>query len=512
MSELSGSKRIAKNTLMLYIRMGVTMIISLYTSRIVLQQLGEVDYGLYSVVGGVITMFTFINGALSGATSRFLTFELGTGNKERLQKTFNAAIINHWLLALIILVLAETIGLWFLYNKLVIPAERFDAALWVYQCSIIGTVLRLTLVPYNALIIAHEKMSIYAYISISETFLKLLLVLILPYITYDKLGYWASVGLISTFINFFFYRYYCKFKFPESKYKIHKDWDYYKKMFSYSMWDFLGSMSSLAQGQGLNMMLNMFFGPAVNSARGIAMTVQGAVTQFSSQFFIASKPQIIKLYAKGEINEMLKLVYSTSCFSYYLLFIFALPLCIDLEYVLKLWLGEYPDYTVTFTYLIICNSLIWSIKSSRVTMQHATGFIKLSNITVGTILCMTLPVSYVFLKLDYSPNSVFVITIIMTSLAELVACFVLKKSLNYSISKYLLNVYGRCLIVSILASILPLFVHSMLAESFLRLAFTTLVSTTSVLIIAYLIGFSKETQILIRSFLTAKFAQILNIQ
>lgn len=504
MSESSGNKRIAENTFMLYIRMGATMLISLYTSRIVLQQLGEVDYGLYSVVGGILSMFTFLNGALSGATSRFLTFELGAGNLERMRKTFSAAVVNHWVLSFVIILLAETIGLWFLYNKMVIPVARMDAALWIYQCTIISAVITITLVPYNSLIIAHEKMGIYAYLSILDVVLKLVLVIALQYITFDKLKYWAVAGLASSFICFFFYRFYCHRSFEEASFSFHKERAYYQKMFSYSFWDFLGSMSSLAQGQGLNLLLNMFFGPAINSARGIAMTVQGAVGQFSGNFVVASKPQIIKLYAKGKTQEMLRLVYNTSTLSYFLLFIFALPLCLEIHYVLSLWLGEFPDYTEIFTILIIANSLIWSIKSTRVTMQHATGYIKLSNLTVGTILCLTLPVSYLLLLYDYPPTSVFICTIIMTAIAELCACFVLRRSLDYSISDYLFNVYGRNIAVSLLSMFLPLYIHFVMDESFYRLCAVTIVSVLSVSFFAYTIGFTKETRLAIKGWIINK--------
>ena len=283
---------------------------------------------------------------------------------------------------------------------------------------------------------------------------------------------------------------YCRKNFSEVRFNFHREKKMYLQMFGYSFWDFLGSMSSLAQGQGLNMLLNMFFGPVVNAARGIAMTIQGAVVQFSSNFVIASKPQIIKLYAEGNIKEMMYLVYQTSNFSYFLLFLFALPLCLELDYVLFLWLGEYPDYTVSFAILIIANSLIWSIKSSRVTILHATGHIKLSNLTVGVLLCLTLPVSYVFLKLGYSPVSVFVVTLVMTFFAEIVACFVLRKYLDYSIKDYLVQVYGRCLLVSLLTFLPPWIVHLLMPYGFLRLCVVTLVSFISLCIFSYYFGFS----------------------
>lgn len=490
--------------MMLYLRMGITMIVSLYTSRVVLNSLGVEDYGIYSVVGGIISMFTFLNGALSEATSRFITFELGKKDYIQLKKTFNAAFINHLILSVIILLLCETIGLWFLLNKLVIPIGRMNAAIWVYQCSIAVTILGIMQVPFGSLIMAHEKMSIYAYFSIFDVGLKLILVFALKYTSTDKLIFWALCGILTTILYNTFNFIYCKRHFAESKFQLHKDIPLYKRMFIYSFWDFIGSLSSLAQGQGLNMLLNIYFGPVVNAARGVALTVQGAITQFSSNFTIASKPQITKLYANGNIKEMMNLVYNSSCLSYFLLYIFALPLCLELDYILKIWLGTYPENTPIFTLLILINSLIWSIKSYRVTTLHATGHIKLSNLTVGVILCSTLPISYLFLEFGYPATSVFIITIFVNIIAELIACFILRKYLKYSISQYLLNVYGRCFIVSLIALILPYIIHQSMEQGFLRLVIVTFTSIFSVVISAYYCGLKKETREQITFFIKNK--------
>lgn len=505
MSSTGSNKRIAKNTLLLYVRMGITMLISLYTSRIVLQVLGVNDYGIYSVVGGITAMFTFINGSLSGATSRFLTYELGTGNMNQLAKTFSAAIVNHFILALIILLLCETIGLWFLAYKLVIPAERMFAAHWLYQFSVFSTILGIMQVPFGALIMAHEKMGIYAYLSIVEVTLKLLLVFILPIIPMDKLIFWSLGGTCISFLYIVFNYIYCLQHFEESHYRFHKDITLYKQMFSYSFWDFLGNMSTLAQGQGLNMLLNIFFGPAVNAARGIAMTVQGAVVQFSSNFVIASKPQIIKLYAEGNIKEMMSLIYASSCLAFYLLYIFALPLCMELDYVLTLWLGEYPENTVQFTIWILLNSLLWSLKSSRITAMHATGKIKLSNLTVGVMLCMTFPISYIFLIGGYPPLSVFIITVIMTFSAEMVACLVLRKYLDFSLGNYLANVYGRSFLVAVL-SLLPVYaIHELIPSGFIRLMVVTTTSIICVSSFAFYYGFTSTIRNQIKEVIKSKY-------
>lgn len=505
---VGNNKRIAKNTLMLYFRMGISMLISLYTSRIVLRELGVDDYGVYSVVAGITSMFTFLNGALSEATNRFITFELGAKNFEKLNRVFSSSVVNHFILSMLVLVLCETVGLWFLNFKMVIPEGRMLAAHFVFQFSVLGTVLGIMQVPYGALIMAHEKMGVYAYLSIIDVILKLILVLFLQFISFDKLIFWASGMFLISLLYIFFNHIYCYKKFKESHFLFHKEYSMYKNMFSYSFWDLIGSMSSLAQGQGLNMLLNVFFGPVVNAARGIAMTVQGAVVQFSSNFVVASKPQIIKLYAEGNIKEMMSLVYNTSSLSYYLLFVFVLPLCLELDYVLYLWLGSYPEETVIFTILILINSLVWSIKSSRVTALHATGKIKLSNVTVGVILCLTFPVSYIFLKNGYSASSVFTITIVMTLLAEFVACFVLRLYIKFSLIDYFINVYGRALLVSALSFILPYMVHSYMDRGFLRLVVVCVISFISVCFFAYYLGFRYEVRSSVRNYIKSKLVKI----
>ncbi len=490
---MSDNKRIAKNTLFLYVRMLLIMGVSLYTSRVVLQVLGVEDFGLYNVVGGIVTMFTFLNGSLAGATSRYLTFELGKKNFERLHSVFNAAIVIHILIAGIIIILAETVGLWFFYEKMTIPADRLDAAFWVYQISIATTFFSLTQVPYNAAIIAHENMRIYAYVGVVEVLARLAVVYLLSVSPIDKLIFYALLLFFLSVGIMLYYRIYCGKHYAESKLFLCKDYPLYREMFGYAGSDLIGNIAVLAQGQGLNLLLNMFFGPVVNAARAIAYQVQGAITQFSGNFMTAVKPQIIKLYAEGKIEEMISLVKHSSCFSYYLMWFISLPICLEANYILSLWLGDYPDHTVSFLHLIIILCLIQTIKTPRTTIYHATGHLKLTNIVVGGILCMAFPLAYIFLKMGWKAESVFWAANITMLLSEVASVIILKRYISYSILSYLKDVYGRCLLVTVISFILPYFLYEKMGnESFTRLIITGLLTCFSIIITVYVIGLNKD--------------------
>lgn len=469
--------------------------VSLYTSRVVLRVLGFEDYGLYNVVGGIVTMFTFLNGSLGAATSRYITFELGKKNYERLSKVFNTAFVIHVLIALIIVLLAETVGLWFFYNKMTIPPERLDAAFWVYQISIVSCFFSLTQVPYNATIIAHENMKIYAYVGVVEVLLKLAIVYMLMISPIDRLVFYAAMLCVLQIGIMLFYRYYCNRHFPSCKLRIYKDRGLFKEMFSYAGYDLIGNISVFAQGQGLNLLLNVFFGPTVNAARGIAYQVQGAVTQFSGNFMTAVKPQIIKLYAEGNPDEMMKLVKQSSCFSFCLLWLITLPIFLETDYILRLWLGDYPDHTVMFLRLILVICLIQAIKTPRTTVFHATGHIKWSNIIVGTILCMVFPLGYVSLKLGGEPESVFWMANATMVLSEIASVLVLRRYLQYSVRDYLLNVHGRCLLVAGVSLLVPgLLYDKLMEESFVRLVVTCVLTTVSVAVTSLYLGMDRHTR------------------
>ena len=490
---MANNKRIAKNTMFLYFRMMLIMGVTLYTSRIVLKTLGIEDFGIYNVVGGIVTMFTFLNGSLGSATSRYITFELGKKNYERLNQVFNVAFLIHLLIGVLVIVLAETIGLWFFYEKMTIPEERMSAAFWVYQISILTCFFTLTQVPYNATIIAHENMKIYAWVGIVEVICKLLVVYLLIISPFDKLVFYAALLCLVQVSIICFYRIYCSRNYKESSLKLYKDKGLYREMFGYAGSDLIGNIAALAQGQGLNLLLNVFFGPVVNAARGVAYQVQGAVTQFSSNFMTAVRPQIIKSYAQGDLKGMMKLVVDSSCFSYYLMWIISFPIMLEADYILKLWLGEYPEHTVYFLNLVLVFCLIQTLKTPRSTVFQATGHIKLTNMVVGSILCSAFPLAYLFLKIGMSPETVFWAANITMLVSEFASVFILKKYIQYSIPSYLLHVHGRCLLVSCVSAIIPFFFFDRFMEpSFIRLLLTSIMTSLFIVVTVLAIGMDKE--------------------
>lgn len=486
-------KRIAKNTMFLYIRMLLIMGVTLYVSRVVLSVLGVEDFGLYNVVGGVVTMFTFLNGSLGAATSRYITFELGKNSYERLKRIFNAALVVHIFIAILIIILAETIGLWFLYEKLNIPEQRFSAALWVYQLSILTTFFSMTQVPYQATIIAHEDMKIYAYVGLVDAFLRLIIVYLIVYSPIDRLVFYAALLCFLHIGVMIFYRWYCVKRYKESKIDFCFDKSLYKEIFTFSGSDLIGHVAVLAQGQGMNILLNIFFGPVVNAARAIAYQVQGAITQFSNNFMTAVRPQIIKSYAEGNIDDMWRLVIQSSCFSYYLMLFICLPLCLETDTILQLWLGNFPDHSVSFLILIIFLCLIQTLKTPRSIIFHAMAKVFWSNITVGVVLCLAFPLAYVLLRHGGAPESVFWASNITMLLSELVSVIVLRHFLKFSIVGYFIKVHGRCILVTILSGLIPFLIYDLFMEAgFARLLFTCMQTSISVCLISLYVGMDKS--------------------
>lgn len=502
---MSDNKRIAKNTMFLYFRMFLIMGISLYTSRIVLATLGAEDYGLYNVVGGIVTMFSFLNGALGAATSRYITFELGKKDYERLNQIFNAALFTHVFIGLGIIFLAETIGLWLFYEKMIIPDDRMNAAFWVFQISIVSTFVSLTQVPYNATIIAHENMKVYAYVGIIDVLLKLFVVYLLVISPFDKLVFYAIMLLLINIGNSMFYRIYCIRRYSESGIKFCKEKQLYKDMFKFAGSDLIGNLSVYAQGHGLNLLLNIFFGPVVNAARAVAYQVQGNVSQFGRNFMTAVRPQIIKLYAQGEIKEMFKLVYLSSNFSYYLMLLLIIPIYLETDYILSLWLGKYPDHSVSFLRLVFILCLIQTLKTPRTTILHATGKLFLANVVVGTLLCCAFPLAYIFLKMGGEPESVFWAANITMLLSEFVSVFIVRRYVEYNILDYLLNVHFRCAVVTAVSLIIPYLLYNRIMEpSFLRLVITCCITTLSIFATVWTIGMNKDMRLKVKTVVKSK--------
>ena len=426
---------------MLYIRMLLIMAVTLYTSRVVLEVLGVEDFGIYNVVGGVVTMLGFINNSLSGATSRFITFELGRGNRGDLKKVFRCAISIHYLLALLILFLGETIGLWFVLEKMVIPLERMTAALWVYQCSIVTIIISIISAPYNALIIAHERMSAFAYISIVEAIVKLLIVFLLMQIHYDKLIVYALLLVAIQMSIRFLYTIYCNRHFPESSTHYLWDKDLSRRMFAYAGWTMNGSLAVVGYTQGLNVLLNLFFGPTVNAARGIAVQVQSAVQHFFVNFQMAIRPQMIKSYASGDLNYMHKLITESSKYSFYLMLLVSMPILVNTEYILYLWLGVVPEHAVAFTQLMLFTCMNYALSNPTKMAIQATGDVRKFQIVEGTILLTVVPVAYAFLKIgDISAEAIFVIYFFIESFTQFIRVKIVYPRVGLKMKVYIVDV------------------------------------------------------------------------
>lgn len=484
------------------------MVVSLYTSRVVLQTLGVEDYGIFSVVGGVITMFTFINAAMVSSTQRYLNFELATGNEKRLRNVFNTSLQIHALIALIIIILGETVGLWFFKEKLVIPMSRISASMWVYQCSIISCAVNIMSAPYNADIIAHEKMSAFAYISILEVSLKLLIVYLLTISPIDKLIAYANLTLIVQLLIRFIYSRYCHKHFSESELVLKINKPLFKEMFGFAGWSFFGNLAAVLYTQGLNMMLNIFFGPVVNAARGIAVQVQSAVQQFVSGFQTALNPQITKNFAIGNLEQMYSLMFRSARFSFLLLFFLSLPVLLETDFLLTIWLKDVPDNTVVFTQIMICISLIYTTANPCVVANQATGKVKVYQMVVGGILLTILPISYIVLKLGAPAYSVFIVHFFVESIAQLARMIMLRKLIDLPLSQYMRNIYFPILATTIVAVICPLLVHLQMEAGWQRFIAVGFTCVASVGLSAFFIGLTRHE----RQFVWNKALRFLKIR
>lgn len=483
---------------MLYIRMLLIMGVSLYTSRIVLNALGVEDFGIYNVVGGFVTMFGFLNGSMASATQRFLSFEIGKKNDKQLNNVFSMSVNIHFVIALVILVLAETVGLWFVNTQLTIPTERMEAAQWVYQFSILTFLVGVLSVPYNAAIIAHERMKVFAWVSIFEVSLKLLLVFLLLWVSYDKLKLYAILMFAVAVIIRLIYGMYCSRNFPESKFRWFWDQDLFKTIASYAGWNLWGSAALTLYGTGVNILLNIFFGPTVNAARAIAYQVKGAVNRFVQNFQMAMNPQIIKSYASNDLKYMHQLIFQGAKYSFFLLFALSLPILLETEIILRLWLKIVPEYTVIFTQLVIINILIDCISGPLMTAAQASGKIKLYQAVVGGLLLLNLPLSYGFLKLGFTPEVTLYVSILISLVALFARLKIISPLVDLSISGYLKNVVLRIMPVAIVACAAPFSLRYFLDEGFYRLAIVGLISLASVAPAIYLLGLTRVEQIFMR--------------
>ena len=423
---------------MLYGRMLFSMLVSLYTSRVILNTLGVEDYGIYSVVGGFVAMFSLVSGSLSSAVSRFLTFELGRKDMGRLKLMFSTSLSIHVILALLVILVAETVGLWFLNTQMTIPADRLHAANWVFQASVCSFALGLCSTPFNASIVSHEHMGTFAKVGIMDVMLRLLVVLFIAYSSwhFDRLIVYSLLLVLVSISLQCFYLHYCSRHFEECRWRFSFDRPCWKEMSSFAVWNFIGCTAALLKGQGVNVLLNIFVGPALNAARGIAVQVNAAICSFSGNFMTALNPQITKSYASDNREYTMSLVERGSRFSFYIMFILALPVLLETDFILQLWLKQYPDHTVNFVRLVLLLSLSEMLSNTLITLQNANGNIRNYQIAVGGMLLMNFPLSYCCLKAGFLPESTLVVALFVSVCCLILRLLFLRRMVHLSVRRY----------------------------------------------------------------------------
>ncbi len=503
---MSDNKRIAKNTIYLYFRMILTMLIALYTSRVILEKLGVDDYGIYNAVGGIVGFLSFLNSALSTGSSRFLTFELGTGDKDKLKRTFSSLLTTHILLAILVVLIAESVGLWFLYHRMVIPAERMHAAAIAFHISIITSVLTITQVPYNASIISHEKMNVYAYVSIFEVVTKLGICYLIGIGNIDRLVLYALMIFLIHVIMILYYVIYCRNYFPETKCTFAWDKKVLKPILSFSGWSLFADGTSALSKQGVLILLNMFFAPAVVSARAISLQVNSAANQLVNNFRTAVNPQIVKLYAARKYDESKSLLLFSTKVSYYLMLIISIPLLFMADPLLHFWLGNnVPDYTTIFLQIVVLQSLVQVFDRSFYVPLYAKGKLKENAILTPILDFLPFPIVYFLFSIGYSPVALSWAYLV----SSIIISFIIKPILIIKLVDYtwpeIASVFFSCIRVTIFSvipaslcylAIPPINIAFFLADAFVMI-FVTLVSS-------YYLGLDKQMRIKIRLFISKK--------
>ena len=481
------TKRIAKNTLMLYVRMLFSMLVSLYTSRVVLQALGVEDYGIYNVVGGVVGMLGFLNASMSGATSRFLTFELGRCDVVRLKETFSSALVIHMCIALVVFVVAETFGIWFLSNKLVIPDDRMFAAHIVYQLSIFSTMLGITQVPYNASIIAHEDMNVYAYVEILNVCLRLLIVYLLQIGNYDKLILYAILVFGVSVLIRCIYRWYCIRNYEESRFRFIWKWGILKSMLNFSGWDLYGNVSVIFRQQGVNILMNMFIGPVVNAASAIATSVGGVIMSFVGNVITAFRPQIIKSYSVQNYQEMFRLMNFAVKISIVLFLMLAIPLVYEMDFVLSVWLGIVPEYAADFCRILIITYCFTTVTSILNIGIHATGKVFLISLISGTLILLAVPVIYVLLRNGFHPDYAYICNGAVSAVVVVVNTYILKYIVpEFSIKSFCLDGCLKSIVIGGMVLFSVHFCIKSMESGWIRLICVTSVSVIESVVLAFL--------------------------
>ena len=503
-TETKDNKRLAKNTLFLYFRMFITLLVGLYTSRVVLNVLGVTDYGIYNVLGGIVATFATLNSAMSSTSSRYITYYLGRGDSGKLKQIFSTVTYVHVVIAIIVVLSCETIGMWFFYNHMTIPSERIDVAFWLLQFSFAASFLSMINIPYTGLIIAHENMNIYAYISIFDVIMKLLIVFLIQVTPVDRLLSYGFLILLVQIIDFLVYRFYCVKKYVESHLILYFDRPLFKELASYFGWSIFGNLAVIFNTQGVNLLLNVFFGPAVNAARGVAVQVQNIINQFVSNFQVALNPQIVKSYANQEMERMHQLMFASAKYGFLLLFLLSLPVMIEAHYILNLWLGVVPEHTINFLRIILMSCMVNSLANSSTVAAGATGRIKTYSLVVGGSVLLPLPIAYVLLRFVSVPEIVFSVVLFFEVVALFLRLLFMKKMVKMSIRKYLIKVLVPSLGVVLCSVILPFVAYCNIQQSLVNVLLVIAICFVSTIISIYIIGLEKKERAFVVSIMKSK--------
>lgn len=505
MDEIHSDKLIAKNTIFLYVRMLFILIVSLYTSRVILNTLGVVDYGIYNVVSGFVSLFAFLNATLSASVQRFYNYEGTKSGSKGFREVYITSLIIHISLSVIIFLILESVGIWYINNRMVLPSNRLFAANVVYQTSVLSLLMIFLQVPYVGAIMAKQRMNFYAIVSIIDTALKLLMVLVLRFLPQDKLLMYAFFSLALSIIDFALFYIFSKRNFEEISFKFVLNKTLFKSILGFTGWNVVGTFAFMLKGQGLNVLLNIFFGPIINAARGIAYQVNGAVSGFSQNIIIAFRPQIVNSYAEGNIDRVRSLIYTESKVCFMLIATLVTPIIIELNLILQLWLGTtIPSMTYSFTMLVLFDTLICTLNTPCTQVVHATGKIKNYQIGSTIVNLLLLPICWVFLKLGFNSIIVFVLTIVFSIVNQLVCLILVNKVFPIDLNKYCKNVLLPCLFYILLLPIFPLIISSSIQTSYLRILLVIIVDILVALPLFYGLALTNHQRLKVKEYISSK--------
>lgn len=503
-----GNNRIAKNTLFLYIRLAFILVVSLYTTRVVLNALGVEDYGIYNVVAGFVSLFSFLNASMSSSTQRFYNYKKGAEGTAGMTEVFNTSISIQIVIMAGTLILLESFGLWYINYKMVIPAERLIAANWLFQFSVINLLFVILQIPFAGAVIACEKMDYFALVGVIDVLLKLGIVLVLPHVNADKLVFYGSFLFLSGVVVFLMYAIYARIKFEFIRLKFSYNKVLFKEMLAFTGWTVFDSVAYMLKGQGLNVLLNAFCGPVVNAARGVAYQISNALSGFQANVITAFKPQLIQSYAVKNQQRVKALMYSSSKISYVLLGAFSIPIIVEINYILNLWLkGTVPEYTIPFTIIVLINMTVSSLNTPLSVTVQATGRIRNYQIIRNLITLSVVPIAWVAMRMGMDPIAVFVISFIITLIVQPVSMVLLHKEFSYSYKEYCLKVLWPCLVFTIIAPIIPFVLKWFMVEGVVRLIVVTLISVVISIAVSYFVVFDKSEKKIVNTWMTNFFSK-----